>query len=155
MSHANVPPAPEKHASADDLLEFSAKLTGEDQESSAPNLGLLKLIVEIRKADTEKKDTWSPLINAELRHMKAAVRLLSEQPMIALRFGHSLEGAMKLVGILKSRASEVEMEKQLEDVINEELVPHMPSKSVEASKAFVKRATASSSRAKSRRDAEE
>ena len=125
--------------SANDVLNFAEKLSGEDKEASAPSLGLLQLIVLIRKAEAGADDAWSSLVSNQLRHMKAAVKLINTNPVIAMKFGNTLEGAMSLVGILKARAAEIDMEKQI-DVVVEPLVDRLPHKSIEGTAAFKRRA---------------
>ena len=56
--------------SANDVLNFAEKLSGEDKEASAPSLGLLQLIVLIRKAEAGADDAWTSLVSNQLRHMK-------------------------------------------------------------------------------------
>jgi len=122
------------------MLNFAEKLSGEDHASSAPSLGLLQLIVLIRKAEAGNKDdgsdAWTPMVNHQLRHMKAAVKLINTQPLIAMKFGHTLEGALSLVGILKARAAEKDMEGQIDDVVEHDLLPKAASKMMEGTAAF-------------------
>jgi len=125
--------------SANDVLNFAEKLSGEDKEASAPSLGLLQLIVLIRKAEAGADDAWSSLVSNQLRHMKAAVKLINTNPVIAMKFGNTLEGAMSLVGILKARAAEIDMEKQIDDVVKP-LVDRLPNKNFEATGVFKTRA---------------
>jgi len=126
--------------SANDVLNFAEKLSGEDKEASAPSLGLLQLIVLIRKAEAGADDAWSSLVSNQLRHMKAAVKLINTNPVIAMKFGNTLEGAMSLVGILKARAAEIDMEKQLDEVVKKDLIDTMPHKILEGTAAFKARA---------------
>ena len=127
--------------SANDVLNFAEKLSGEDKEASAPSLGLLQLIVLIRKAEAGNKDgeTWTPLIENQLRYMKSAVQLINSDPMIAMKFGNTLEGAMQLVGILKARASELEMEGRIDKVVTKDIEPHMQSTNFTANPVFTAR----------------
>ena len=126
--------------SANDVLNFAEKLSGEDKEASAPSLGLLQLIVLIRKAEAGADDAWTSLVSNQLRHMKAAVKLINTNPLIAMKFGNTLEGAMSLVGILKARAAEKDMEKQIDPVVEKDLVDTMPHKILEGTAAFKTRA---------------
>ena len=126
--------------SANDVLNFAEKLSGEDKEASAPSLGLLQLIVLIRKAEAGADDAWSSLVSNQLRHMKAAVKLINTNPVIAMKFGNTLEGAMSLVGILKARTAEIDMEEQLDDVVKKDLIDTMPHKIIEGTAAFKTRA---------------
>lgn len=146
-----------ENPSANDVLKFAEELSGENNENSAPSLGLLQLVALIRKAEAGNKedDAWAPLVRNELRHMKAAVRLINESPIIALKFGNNLNAAMKLTGILKARASEKEMESQIDTIVDEELVPNMSSKTIEPSSVFFGRSQKSRQRAQKDRDAEE
>lgn len=142
-----------ENPTANDVLRFAEDLSGESHEASAPSLGLLQLIVLIRKAEAGNgDDAWTPLVKNQLRHMKAAVRLLNENATLAMKFGNTLEGALKLVGILKARASEKELEDQIDDAVDEEIVPHMPSKAIAASSVFQTRASLSASRRAAERD---
>ena len=131
--------------SANDVLNFAEKLSGEDKEASAPSLGLLQLIVLIRKAEAGADDAWTSLVSNQLRHMKAAVKLINTNPVIAMKFGNTLEGAMSLVGILKARAAEIDMEKQIDEVIKP-LVDRLPNKSMEGTAAFKARAAVEKAR---------
>ena len=126
--------------SANDVLNFAEKLSGEDKEASAPSLGLLQLIVLIRKAEAGADDAWSSLVSNQLRHMKAAVKLINTNPVIAMKFGNTLEGAMSLVGILKARTAEIDMEEQLDEVVKKDLIDTMPHKIIEGTAAFKTRA---------------
>ena len=127
--------------SANDVLNFAEKLSGEENEASAPSLGLLQLIVLIRKAEAGADDSWTSLVNNQLRHMKAAVKLINTNPVIAMKFGNTLEGAMSLVGILKARAAEIDMENQIDDVVKP-LVAKLPHQNIEGTAAFKLRADA-------------
>ena len=135
------PHASNAPASAEKLQSFANDLSGEGKEPGAPSIGLLQLIILIRKADLDKEDAWSGLVNDQLRHMKAAVKLISTDPLIRMKYGGTLDSAMKLVGILKARAAEKELEEHIDKVVDENLIEHLPSRTVEGSSAFVKRAT--------------
>ena len=137
-------------ASPSEYAKFAEKLSGEDETPAAPSVALLQLITLIRKADDGKEDAWTPLVENELKHMRSAVKLLTSNPAIQLRFGNSLEGAMKLVGILKARASERSLESQIDSVVDEELIPNLPIASVAASSAFVSRQDERAERMRSR-----
>ena len=126
--------------SANDVLNFAEKLSGEENEASAPSLGLLQLIVLIRKAEAGTEDSWTSLVNNQLRHMKAAVKLINTNPVIAMKFGNTLEGAMSLVGILKARAAEIDMEEQIDKVVKPDLVSKLPHMNIEGTAAFKTRA---------------
>ena len=126
--------------SANDVLNFAEKLSGEDKEASAPSLGLLQLIVLIRKAEAGADDAWTSLVSNQLRHMKAAVKLINTNPVIAMKFGNTLEGAMSLVGILKARTAEIDMEEQLDEVVKKDLIDTMPHKIIQGTAAFKARA---------------
>ena len=127
--------------SANDVLNFAEKLSGEDKEASAPSLGLLQLIVLIRKAEAGNKtgETWTPLVENQLRYMKSAVQLINSDPMISMKFGNTLEGAMQLVGILKARASELEMEGRIDTVVKTDLEPNMQSTNFTPNPVFTAR----------------
>ena len=148
----HVPHAAKADPSANDYLNVAENISGVDQQSAAPSLGLLQLVVMIRKADTNVDDTWTPLVKNELRYMKAAVRLITEDPRIAIKYGSTLEAAMKLVGILKARAAEKDLDDRLDPIVNEEIVDHMPSKSIQASSVFQATAARSKSRAAAHED---
>ena len=130
--------------SANDVLKFAEKLSGEDHEVSAPSLGLLQLIVLIRKAEAGNKPggAWAPLVEHQLRHMKAAVHLINTDPIIAMKFGNPLEGAMSLVGILKARASELDMESKIDGVVASHITPHSVNSLVKETSAFTTRKNA-------------
>jgi hypothetical protein len=135
--------------SANDVLNFAEDLSGEDKEASVPSLGLLQLIVLIRKAEAGTEDSWTPLVKNQLRHLKAAVRLITEDELIALKYGNTLEAAMKLVGILKARASEKELDNRIDPVVEQEIEPYMPSKTIAPSSVFQRHKALSESRAAS------
>lgn len=148
MSVAQLKPSQSlANPSANDVLKIAENLSGEDKEASVPSLGLLQLIILIRKAEAGNgDDAWTPLVENSLRHMKAAVRLINEDPLIAMKFGNTLEGAMKLVGILKARAGEKDLESRIDGIVRDEIQPHMPSKTLQASSVFKSRADLSKSR---------
>ena len=122
---------------AEDFSKVASQLSGEDRVPDAPSMPLLTLITMIRKADPAQQDAWSPMVESELRHLKAAVHLLATQPQIAYRFGQSMEGAMQLVGILKARASEKDVHRLIDGVVDSHLAPSLPSTSFVDSNAFV------------------
>lgn len=107
----------QKHgsASASEYANFAADLSGENQEPNGPNMTILKLITMIRKADDKAaKDEWAPLVNRELVHIKAALQLISDNVLFQVKYGQSFKSAMELVGILKNRASEMELNESIE-----------------------------------------
>lgn len=150
MSAPSQPHASNAPASAEKLQSFANDLSGEGKEPGAPSMGLLQLIVLIRKADLDTEDAWSGLVNDQLRHMKAAVKLISTDPLIRMKYGGTLESAMKLVGILKARAAEKELEDRIDGVVDDNLMQHLPSKTIEASDVFQKRGEATAKFIKSK-----
>jgi len=154
MSSHNVSPSRvsgNDSVSANEVLKFADVLSGENKEHSAPSLGLLQLVALIRKAEAGAEDSWTPLIENELRHMKAAVRLITEKPIIAIKFGNNLEAAMKLTGILKARASELEMEHQIDEIVEDELQDHTSSSILDPASVFHTRAISSRAKASTRK----
>jgi hypothetical protein len=113
--------------SANDVLKANEQISGEDKASGVPSLPLLQLIVMIRKAETQKGkgDSWTPFVNEELKYLRAAVKLLTTDPLINFKYGTSMEGAMSLVGLLKARAATKDIESRIDGVVNDELTPHM------------------------------
>ena len=144
------PHASNAPASAEKLQSFANDLSGEGKEPGAPSIGLLQLIILIRKADLDKEDAWSGLVNDQLRHMKAAVKLISTDPLIRMKYGGTLDSAMKLVGILKARAAEKELEERIDGVVDENLVEHLPSRTVEGTSVFKARGDATKAFLKSK-----
>ena len=131
--------------SANELLSFAKKVSGEDQETGVPNLGTLQLIKLIRQIDTGVVDSWTPIVNKELRHMKAAVKMVTDNPYLQVKFGASMESMLKLVGYIKDRAAEKELEDIIDPTIVSEITPHLLSKTIRTSKAFCSAGSASSS----------
>lgn len=105
--------------SANALQSYAADLTGEDHEPTGPNMVILQLITMIRKADTGVADSWSPLVQRELVHIKAALRLIQTNPLFSFKYGGSLGAAMELVGILKARAATLELNSQIDPALTE------------------------------------
>lgn len=123
-------------ASANELQDFAEEISGEASTPNAPDMPLLQLIIMIRKAEAGPADAWAPFITNELRHIKAAVHLLQTDDIIGYRFGTSMAGAMKLVGILKARASAKDIESRIDGVVDADLMNHLPSRKI-ARGAFV------------------
>ena len=114
-----------KDPSANEMLKVSEQISGEDKGNGAPDLPVLQLIVMIRKAEAVKDDVWSNFVNEELKYLKAAVHLLMNDSMINFKFGTTMKGAMELVGILRARAAEKDIESRLDPVVDKQLIPHM------------------------------
>ena len=112
---------------AEDMSRLAASFSGEDHVPDAPSMGLLTLLTAIRKADTDKPDCWSPMIDNELRHLKAAVHMLTNYPQVQYKFGTSMEGAMQLVGIIKARAAELDITAMIDPVIKTHIAPSLAS----------------------------
>ena len=127
---------------AEDMSRMAASFSGEDHVPDVPSMGLLTLLTAIRKADTDISDCWSPMIDNELRHLKAAVHLLTTNPQIQYKFGSSMEGAMQLVGIIKARASELDVTKMIDPVISTMIEPGLASHSFIKPSKFVTLAAA-------------
>ena len=125
---------------AEEFNKLAGQLSGEDRVPDAPSMALLGLITMIRKADVDKADAWSPIVDAELRHLKAAVKLLTTDPRMQYRFGTSMEGAMELVGLLKARASEKDVHDSIDAVVDSDLTPQLASNSFIQPSAFVAKA---------------
>jgi hypothetical protein len=110
------------HMSANEVLSVAEKVTGEDKTPSMPHSGLLHMIAEIRKAEKHGDDDWSDIVKDQLRFLKAALKLCQTSPLIGIKFGSTIEGAAQLVGILKARAAEMELEEAIDSSI-EKIIP--------------------------------
>jgi hypothetical protein len=119
--------------SANRILEMEESIAGVDAMPDVPNDGIFQLVKHIREAENHK-DEWSPIIESELRFLKAALKLLMQDPLYNYRFGTSLQGAMKLVGILKARAAERDAEERLDKIVDNEILPKLPGRLVAAGK---------------------
>lgn len=128
-----LPKARDQGPSPQRFAEFAERVTGEDKSASVPDLGILHLINQIRKAEPLGKDgkkiedDWSRMVEAELRHLKAAVKLMNEDPLMRYQFGTSLESAMLLVKFIKERASVKDVEERMDKVIGTSVSAAMPS----------------------------
>ncbi len=121
---------------AEDFSKIASQISGEDHVPDAPSMALLGLLAMIRKTDNGTVDAWTPMIDNELRHLKAAVTLLRDNPVIQNRFGTSMEGAMQLVGLIKARAAELEVTEMIDPIIETHIQPTMASKNFKTDSVF-------------------
>jgi hypothetical protein len=140
MSYRKLSKEPSSsHISANELHNAAEKVSGEEKTAALPHLGMLHMIAEIRKADNplHAKDDWAPIVNDQLRFFKVALKLCTEQPAIGLEYGTTMEGAARLVAILKARAAEIDLEEAIDQKLKVEILPHTNINKVVAKAAAI------------------
>ena len=102
---------------ADSVMQTERKLAGEDEAPAWIDQGVLHLIKTLRAAESAN-DEYSPIVEEQTKYLKQALKFLQEDPQARYEFGTSIEGATRLVSLLRARSVSASLDARLKKFVD-------------------------------------